>query len=115
MFQSCGSSSIDVRRRMRPTRVIRRSPWSTAIAGAHALRADDHRAQLQHVEVGAVLADAGLPVEDRAAVLELDRERREAEQRAREHEPRPGDGDVRGAVQRVPFALSQVCGVPERR
>src|SRR5687768_74527 len=85
------------------------------IAGAHALRTDDHGAQLEHVEVGAVLPDAGLPVEDRAAVLELDRERRETEKRAREHEPSTGDGEVRGAVQRVPFALSQVCGVPERR
>ena len=79
------------------------------------LGADDHRAELQHLEVLAVLADARLPVEDRAAVLELRRERREPEQRARQREPDAGDGDVGGAVHRVPFALSHVCGVPERR
>ena len=85
------------------------------IAGTDALGADDHRAELQHVEVDAVLADAGLPVQHGAAVLELRRERGERDERAREHEPDPGHGDVRRAVHRVPFALSQVCGVPERR
>jgi hypothetical protein len=83
--------------------------------GAHRLRADDHRAELQDVEVDAVLAHAGLAVQDRPAVLELDRERREPEQRAHECEAGSGDGDVRGAVHRVPFAFSQVWGVPERR
>ena len=115
MFQSCGSSSIDVRRRARPTRVIRRSPWSTAIAGADGFRAHDHRAQLQHLEVDAVLADTGLPVEDGATILELDRERGEADERTREREPDTGDGDVRSSIHRVPLAFSQVCGVPERR
>ena len=85
------------------------------VAGAHALRADDHRPQLQDVEVDAVLPDTGLSVEDRPAILELDRERRETEEGARQHEAGACDHDVRGAVQRVPFALSHVCGVPERR
>ena len=58
-FQSCGSSSIDVRRRMRPTRVMRRSPSIDRIAGSDALGPDDHRAELQHLEVLAVLADTG--------------------------------------------------------
>ena len=100
---------------MRPTRVIRRSPLSTAKPGADALRAHDHRPELEHLEVGAVLAHARLAVEDRPPVLELRRERGRPEQRAREDEARAGDRDVRRAVQRVPFALSQVCGVPERR
>ncbi len=85
------------------------------IAGTHAFRAHDHRAQLQHVEVDAALTHPSLAVENRAAILELDRERGEAEERAREREPDTGDGDVRSPVHRVPLAFSQVCGVPERR
>ena len=45
-----GSSSIDVRRRNAPTRVIRVSPSSTAMPGAHVLGAGDHRAQLVDLE-----------------------------------------------------------------
>ena len=85
------------------------------VAGADALGADDHRAELEDLEVVAVLAHARLPVQRQAPVLELRRERREAEQRARQDEADSGDRDVGRAVHRVPFALSQVCGVPERR
>ena len=85
------------------------------IAGPDAFRTDDHRAQLDHLEVGAILAHASLPVDDGAAILELDRERGEAEERAREREPDTGDGGVHSPVHRVPLAFSQVCGVPERR
>jgi hypothetical protein len=52
-------------------------------SGTHALGPDDHRAELEHLEVLAVLADTGLPVEHRPAILELRRERREADERAR--------------------------------
>ena len=115
MFQSCGSSSIDVRRRTRPTRVILRIALVDGVAGAELLRADDHRPELEHLEVLAVPADARLPVENRPAALELRRERGEPEERAREHETDACDDDVDGAVHLVPFALSHVCGVPERR
>ena len=85
------------------------------VPGAQALRADDHRAQLEDVEVDAVLAHAGLPVEDGTAVPELRRERRESDDRARQRETDSGDRHVGRAVHRVPLALSHVCGVPERR
>ncbi len=92
-----------------------RIPLVDRVPGAHRLRSHDHRPELQQLEVLAFPADAHLAVEDRPAVLELDRERGETEQRAREHEPRAGDRDVERAVHRVPRALSQVCGVPVRR
>jgi hypothetical protein len=59
-----------------------RDPGVTAIdgePGALPLCADDHRAELEDVEVAAVLPDAALPVDDRAAVLDLDRECRRGE------------------------------------
>ena len=77
-FQSCGSSSTESRRRMRPALVIRESPFVDREAGTLVLGADHHRAKLQELEVDAVPADAGLPVEHRAAILELDRQRRRA-------------------------------------
>jgi hypothetical protein len=62
------------------------------------LRADDHRAEFQQLEVSAVLADTGLPIEDRPAVLELDRECADSEQRARDDEADPGDCDIECAI-----------------
>ena len=85
------------------------------VAGADVLGPDDHRAELEDVEVDTVLAHPRLAVHDRASVLELRRERSESEQRARQDEAGSGDRDVGRTVHRVPFALSQVCGVPERR
>ena len=79
------------------------------------LRADDHRPQLQQLEVVAVLADARLLEEHGAAVAELDRERGEREHRAREGETGAGDRDVERAIQRVPSAASHVAGTPRRR
>ena len=84
-------------------------------AGSHAFGPDDHRAELEHLEVHAVLADPGLPVPHRPAILELRRERREADDRARQGETDSGDRHVGRAVHRVPLALSHVCGVPVRR
>ena len=55
--------------------MIRLSPCVDGEAGALLLGSDDHRPQLQQLEVLAVLPDARLPVEDGTAVLELDRER----------------------------------------
>ena len=85
------------------------------VAGALLLRADDHRPQLQQLEVGAVLADARLPEEHRAAAVELDGERGERQHRARDRQARARDGDVERAIQRVPSAASHVAGTPRRR
>ena len=80
------------------------------------LRADDHRPQLQQLEVHAVLADARLPVEDGPAVLELDRERAAtASSGLATSEPGAGERDVERPVQRVPSAISHVAGTPRRR
>ena len=83
-------------------------------AGALLLRVDDHRAELQELEVDAVLADAGLPEEDRATVLELHGERGRGEERARDDEAEPRERDVRDAVHRV-AAGSQAACTPCRR
>ena len=104
------------RRRSLPTRVILASPRSTAKPGSLPLGADDHRAQLQELEVGATLADARLPVEHRPTVLELHSHGREPEEGARDDEPGPGDREIEQAVQtRVPSATSHVAGTPRRR
>ena len=84
------------------------------VAGAELLGADDHRAQLEELEVRAVLADARLAVEHGPAILELDRERGEREQRTRENEAGAGDRDVERAVQRVPSGAAHVAGTPRR-
>src|SRR5918911_493140 len=82
--------------------------------GSLALGADDHRAQLEEVELLAAFPDAALPVEDGTAVGELDRERRQRKCRARERKPCGRACDVERAVQRVPSAFSQTTGTPER-
>ena len=77
---------------------MRESPLSIAKPGAQPLGADDHRPQLQQLEVDAVLADAGLAVKHRAADLELDRERCNRKQRARDNKSRRGGDDVEKAL-----------------
>src|SRR5207237_6609983 len=67
-------------------------------AGALPLGADDHRPQLEEVEVAALVADPPLPVEDRAAVLELDPDGRRREDRAREREADGAAEDVECSV-----------------
>jgi hypothetical protein len=76
------------------------------------LCADDHRPQLEQVEVPATQPDTTLAIEDRPAVLELDGDRRRCEERARERQPDPGADNVCSAVQR---AFSQTAGTPSRR
>ena len=75
---SCGSSSIAVARSSRPTRVTRGS-FSVACTGPVSASAsgtiDRNFSALEHA---AAQADALLPEEHRAAVLELDRERESA-------------------------------------
>ena len=82
--------------------------------GAEAFRPHDHRAQLQDLEVLAVPSSARLAIENRPAAVELGRQRSGSEDRARQNEAGAGDENVGYAVQRVPLALSHICGVPER-
>ena len=82
------------------------------VPGAEPLGADDHRAQLEELEVEAVLADARLPVEDGPTVLELDRERGDGEQRTREDERRSRDRDVRGSLHRERLSPRPRLGWP---
>src|SRR4051794_35407043 len=70
------------------------------VPGAEPLGADDHRAQLEELEVEAVLADARLPVEHGPTVLELDRERGNGQQRARDDKAAAGNRNVERPVQR---------------
>src|SRR5207248_916772 len=87
------------------------------VARSFLLRADAHRAQLQQLEVDTALADAYLAVEHGPAVLELDRDGREPEQRTRRSEHETGAGDVERAVhgsQHAPFASASSAGRLER-
>src|SRR5664280_870456 len=54
------------------------------VARAYLLGAHDHRAQLEQLEVAAVLANTPLPIQNRAAILQLDRQCRERQERARD-------------------------------
>ena len=63
-------------------------------AGPDVLRAVDHRAQLQHVELATVQAAAALAVDHRPGGLQADRERREREQRRAQRERERGHDDV---------------------
>ncbi len=83
--------------------------------GPEALGATDHRAQLQHVELVALAADATLAVERAAARLDADGEhRREQHRRGHEQDPRGGD-HVERTPHRVPSGGAQPAGVPWRR
>jgi hypothetical protein len=61
------------------------------------------------------VADPALAVDDRAAVFELDGDRREREDRACKRQAERGPGDVERPDQRVPSAFSQTAGTPKRR
>ena len=84
-------------------------------ARALPLRADLHRPELHELELLAVQADPPLPVEDRAAVVELDRQRGRREEGACHRQPETGGSRVERAVHRVPSALAQTAGTPKRR
>ena len=99
---------------MCPTRVIRLSPGVDRVSGALLLGVDDHRAQLEELEVLSVLPNARLTEENRTAVLELDRDRGRSEERARHGKAEAGDHDVGEPVHRRPSAASQVAGTPRR-
>jgi hypothetical protein len=57
-----------------------------------------HLAELEHAQVGAALAEAAAAVEDRAAILELDRKRNECEDGKGEDEQQESDRTVEGAL-----------------
>ena len=97
-FQSCGSSSIEVRREEAADARDAGVALVDRVAGPLRLGADHHRAQLQQLEVDAVLPHPGLLEEDGAAVTQLDGERGGGEHGAREREARAGSRDVEGAV-----------------
>ncbi len=98
----------------------------------HPLGAADHRAELQQVELRAVLADAPLPVDRRTARLGANGQAREAHDRRRQHQQGGGAGHVEGAFRKArgggpgirrnrarfrhgrPSARSHVVGVPCR-
>src|SRR5215471_4334251 len=82
--------------------------------GPELLRPDDHRPQLEQLEVHAVETDAGLPVQDGTAVLELGRDRGQTEERRGDDQPRPRERDVERPVHRVADG-SQAAGTPRRR
>jgi hypothetical protein len=95
-----------------------RDPGVAAVdgeAGALRLGADDHRPELEQLEGAPALAHANLAIEDGSAVLELDPERGEPEQRRRRDQAESRERDVGRAVQRVPSAGSHVAGTPRRR
>jgi hypothetical protein len=79
------------------------------------LCADLHRPQLHELELFAVQADAPLPVEDGAAVVELDRQRSRRKDGTCHHQSNPGGRGIERAVHRVPSALAQTAGTPKRR
>ncbi len=68
------------------------------VAGSLVLGPVDHRPQLQQLEVLAVLPNSRLPEEDRAAVLELDRDRGGGEQWADDSEPERCAHDIQCAI-----------------
>src|SRR4029450_945039 len=92
-------------------------PWVAVVdgpAGALAFGSDDHHPQLDELELAPVLADSLLAVEHRPAAVQLDRERRGREERARQHEPERSTRDVEHPVHRVPSIRSQRSGGPNR-
>ena len=103
-FQSWGSSSIEVLRRMRPTRVTRGSclilksgpsaSFSSSSVVELLLGVDDHRAQLEHAERLGVAPDADLAEEHRPLGVELDRDGRDQQDRRGDDQAEPGADDV---------------------
>jgi len=76
---------------------------------------DHHRAQFQELELVPLKADPPLPVQNGAAVFELDRDGGEGKDRTSDCQPEARDRRVESSVQRVPSALAQTAGTPKRR
>ena len=74
MFQNCGISSTRILRMMRPTRVVRSSPFESPNRSVF-FRVSPHRAKLRQDKRAAVFADSFLFVKDRTPRLEFDENR----------------------------------------
>jgi hypothetical protein len=70
------------------------------VAGTDLFGADDHRAHLEQLEVCAVPADTGLPIEHGTSILELYGDCREDEQRSRYQQEERREDDVGQASHR---------------
>jgi len=112
-FQSCGSSSSEIRRSSAPTRVMRGSPRSTAYP-APTVSAPTTIVRSLRSSKSTPFLPTRVCRRAPGAGLQLDRDRGDCEQRAREHEASACDGDVGGAVQRVPSGAPTSTGPPRR-
>jgi hypothetical protein len=74
----------------------------------------NHRAQLEQVELLTVAPHPPLAVEDRAAVVELDRDGGDSDHGTREREPDTRAEEVDRTLHRVPSTFSQTGGTPKR-
>ena len=90
-FQSCGSSSIFVLARTRPTAVNRSSALSVTAAPAAPFV---HLPELQHLQLGAAESDTSAAEEDGAATVELDRRSGDDDDRQADEQERNRHSDV---------------------
>ena len=106
---SCGSSSMLVALRTRPTGVTRgsdailksgplRRSLCTSQVGNTLVCITRHRPKLHELERSTVLADPALPVEHRAAIADENRDRGDGKERNADDEQQSADGDVEGAL-----------------
>src|SRR5206468_7811726 len=83
------------------------------------VRIDDHRPEFPGPEPCSEAANTLLPIEDRAAIVELDQHGDRDPQRTRQCEPEPGQGDVERAFHDVPpesiVMASIIINAPPRR
>ena len=105
-----------MRRRIRPIGVTRASLAGAPLGQSVGLGIYAHRPELQDLELLAVLADAALAVDDRAAVAELDPDRR-GDERGSEEKPDPDrTGDVEHPLRdRRRRSEARMHDVPEPR
>src|SRR4051794_9311646 len=95
-----------------------RDAWIALVHGvarSFTLGPDSHRAQLDELEVSAAQADSALPIEDRAPVVELDRNSGRRECGAGNRQPESRERRIDEAVHRVPSAFAHTAGTPKRR
>src|SRR5829696_9538715 len=86
-------------------------------ADADRVGAELHRPQLEQLELGAVEADAALPIDHRPAAAQLDRNRGDQQDRRESQQDQDRDSYVEDSwdlVHLVPSAFSQVPGAPRR-
>jgi len=94
---NCGNSSSDVRRKIRPTRVTRASPFPDGLRASTA-RTRRHRAQLIHREQPPKTADALLAKEYRTSIFDENRKHRQRKNRHRNDQRNTRNNDIRIAT-----------------